>query len=96
MALCVASFANKHYSFHRQVYMFKGLKGLDSTFGVCLDVVERNSMRMCNCNRYDSVFVCANYYNAVIGWTGFSLMIGGFFAEIVFKVCESIRKKGER
>jgi|CryGeyStandDraft_7_1057128.scaffolds.fasta_scaffold85659_1 hypothetical protein len=35
----------------------------------------------------------ANYYNAVIGWTGFSLMIGGFFAEIVFKVCESIRKK---
>jgi len=38
----------------------------------------------------------ANYYNAVIGWTGFSLMIGGFFAEIVFKVCGSIRKKGER
>jgi hypothetical protein len=37
----------------------------------------------------------ANYYNAVIGWTGFSLMIGGFFAGITFKVYESVRKKGE-
>ena len=35
----------------------------------------------------------ANYYNAVIGWTGFSLILGGFFAEIAFKVYESVRKK---
>ena len=37
----------------------------------------------------------ANYYNAVIGWTGFSLILGGFFAEIAFKVYESVRKKGD-
>jgi len=37
----------------------------------------------------------ANYYNAMIGWTGFSLIIGGFFAEIVFKIYERVRKKGE-
>jgi len=35
----------------------------------------------------------ANYYNAVIGWTGFSLILGSFFAEIVFKVYERTRKK---
>jgi len=35
----------------------------------------------------------ANYYNAMIGWTGFSLIIGGFFAEIVLKVYESVRKR---
>jgi hypothetical protein len=35
----------------------------------------------------------ANYYNAVIGWTGFSLIIGGFFAGIAFKVYERVRKK---
>jgi len=35
----------------------------------------------------------ANYYNAVIGWAGFSLIIGSFFAEIVLKVYESVRKK---
>jgi len=38
----------------------------------------------------------ANYYNAMIGWTGFSLMIGGFFAGIIFKIYERVRKKGER
>jgi membrane-bound ClpP family serine protease len=37
----------------------------------------------------------ANYYNAIIGWTGFSLIIGGFFAQIVFKIYERVRKKGE-
>jgi len=37
----------------------------------------------------------ANYYNAMIGWTGFSLIIGGFFAKIVFKIYERVRKKGE-
>jgi len=35
----------------------------------------------------------ANYYNAVIGWAGFSLIIGGFFAEIVLKVYESVKKE---
>lgn len=37
----------------------------------------------------------ANYYNVMIGWTGFSLLIVGFFAEIVFKIYEHMRKKGE-
>jgi hypothetical protein len=37
----------------------------------------------------------ANYYNAMIGWTGFSLMIGGFFAEIVFILYGRLGKKGE-
>lgn len=37
----------------------------------------------------------ANYYNAIIGWTGFSLMLGGFFAEAVFKIYERIKKRGE-
>ena len=35
----------------------------------------------------------ASYYNAVIGWTGFSLILGSFFAEITFKVYERTRKK---
>lgn len=37
----------------------------------------------------------ANYYNAMIGWTGFSLIIGVFFffAEIVFKVYERVKKE---
>jgi hypothetical protein len=76
--------------------MFKGLKGLDSTFGVCLMSWKEI---VCVCVIVIGIILFlygANYYNAVIGWTGFSLMIGGFFAEIVFKVCESIRKKGER
>jgi len=37
----------------------------------------------------------ANFYNAVIGWVGFSLILGGFFAGIVFKLYESIRKKSD-
>ncbi len=37
----------------------------------------------------------ANYYNAIIGWAGFSLIIGGFLAKIVFKIYERMRKKGE-
>jgi hypothetical protein len=37
----------------------------------------------------------ANYYTAAIGWTGFSLMISGFFAGITFKVYENVRKKGD-
>jgi len=35
----------------------------------------------------------SNYYNALAGWTGVYLVIGGFFAEIVLKLYESIRKK---
>ena len=35
----------------------------------------------------------ANYYNTMIGWTGFFLMIGGFFAAVVFNVDERLRKK---
>jgi len=35
----------------------------------------------------------ANYYDVIVGWTGFSLIIGGFFAEIVFKMHERLRKK---
>lgn len=34
-----------------------------------------------------------NYYNAVIGWTGVYLIIGGFFAEIILKVYETVGKK---
>jgi hypothetical protein len=35
----------------------------------------------------------ANYYNAAIGWIGFSLILGGFLAGIVGKVYEKVRKK---
>jgi len=35
----------------------------------------------------------ANYFNAAIGWTGFFLIIGGFIAEIILKVIESLRKR---
>jgi len=35
----------------------------------------------------------SNYYNALAGWTGVYLVIGGFFAEIVLKLYESVRKK---
>jgi membrane-bound ClpP family serine protease len=35
----------------------------------------------------------ANYYNAVIGWTGFALIVGGFFAEMVSKIYERVRKR---
>lgn len=38
----------------------------------------------------------ANLYNAAVGWTGFFLIIGGFFAEIAFKVYERVRKKAMR
>jgi hypothetical protein len=36
----------------------------------------------------------ANYYDAIVGWTGFSLIVGGFLAEVVSKVYEQVRKKG--
>ena len=34
----------------------------------------------------------ANYYNAAIGWSGFSLVISGFFAGIVLKIYERVKK----
>jgi hypothetical protein len=37
----------------------------------------------------------ANYYDVIIGWTGFCLIIGGFFTQIIFKIYERMRKKGE-
>lgn len=38
----------------------------------------------------------SNYYNAVVGWTGVYLIIGGFFAEIILKVYESVWKRGDQ
>jgi drug/metabolite transporter (DMT)-like permease len=35
----------------------------------------------------------ANYYNAIVGWAGFSLAIGGLFAGIVCIVYERVKKK---
>lgn len=37
----------------------------------------------------------SNYYSAVIGWSGVYLVIAGFFAEIILKVYENVRKKSE-
>ena len=37
----------------------------------------------------------SNYYNAVVGWAGVALTVGGIVAEIVLKVLESVRKGGE-
>ena len=37
----------------------------------------------------------ANYYNEMSGWTGLSLIVGGFFAEVVFKMYRHVRKRGE-
>jgi len=36
----------------------------------------------------------ANYYNALVGWLGVYFVVGGFFAEIIFKVYENVIKKG--
>ena len=35
----------------------------------------------------------ANYYNAIIGWTGVYLMVGSFSAEVIPKVYEKLGKK---
>lgn len=37
----------------------------------------------------------ANYYDALTGWIGVALMIGGFFAEIFLKIYEAMRKRGK-
>lgn len=38
----------------------------------------------------------ANYFDQVVGWAGVALVIGAVFAEIVLKLHETTRKKGER
>lgn len=35
----------------------------------------------------------SNYYYVLAGWTGVYLVIGGFFAEIILKVYENVRKR---
>ncbi len=35
----------------------------------------------------------SNYYDVLAGWTGVYLVIGGFFAEIILKVYENVRKR---
>lgn len=37
----------------------------------------------------------SNYYDALVGWAGVVLMVGGFVAEIALKVFEFVRKRGE-
>ena len=36
----------------------------------------------------------SNYYNVLTGWAGVYLILAGFFAEIVLKIWESLRKEG--
>jgi hypothetical protein len=36
----------------------------------------------------------SNYYEALVGWAGVVLMVGGFVAEIALKVYEFVRKRG--
>jgi len=35
----------------------------------------------------------SNIYNAIVGWGGIYLMIGGFFAEIILRIYEAVRRK---
>jgi len=37
----------------------------------------------------------SNYYNAVFGWIGVSLIFGGLFAEIFLKVYDIVWKEGD-
>jgi hypothetical protein len=37
----------------------------------------------------------SNYYNAIAGWVGVYLAIGGFLAEITVKIYVSVRRKKE-
>jgi len=37
----------------------------------------------------------ANYFNAVAGWSGVALAVGGFVAEIALKLYEVAVKKGD-
>jgi len=36
----------------------------------------------------------SNYYNAVVGWTGVSLILCSIFVEIFLQVYEVVRKRG--
>ncbi len=35
----------------------------------------------------------SNYYNAVVGWAGIFLIIGGFLAGVLLQAYEMLRKK---
>jgi len=35
----------------------------------------------------------SNYYNQSTGWAGIYLIVAGFFAEIVLRIWESLRRK---
>jgi divalent metal cation (Fe/Co/Zn/Cd) transporter len=37
----------------------------------------------------------ANYFDALIGWAGIFLVGGGIIAEVILKLIEAVRKKGE-
>lgn len=37
----------------------------------------------------------ANYFDALIGWAGIFLVVGGIIAEVTLKLIEAARKKGE-
>lgn len=37
----------------------------------------------------------ANYFDALIGWAGIFLVVGGIIAEVILKLIEAARKKGE-
>lgn len=37
----------------------------------------------------------ANYFDALIGWAGISLVVGGIIVEVILKLIEAARKKGE-
>jgi hypothetical protein len=36
----------------------------------------------------------SNYYDAVTGWAGVCLMVGGFFAVVISKVYKRLKKRG--
>jgi len=38
-------------------------------------------------------FFGSNYYNAIVGWAGVYLIIGGIFVEIILRVYEAVRRK---
>jgi hypothetical protein len=35
----------------------------------------------------------SNYYNATVGWAGVFLIVGGFLAEMILQVYETLTKK---
>jgi len=37
----------------------------------------------------------ANYYDAIVGWSGVFLAVGGLLAEIGLKIFEFLTKKGD-